>query len=324
VQHIFGPVPSRRLGRSLGIDIIPYKTCTFDCVYCECGATTNKTCERREFFPLDDILSELERRLSEMPEKPDYLTLSGAGEPTLYARLGELITETKRMSSIPVAVITNSSLIDIASVRDEMLAADTVLPSLDTALERTFLRINRPHERCSLHRIIEGLEKFTADFAGRILLEILLVDGFNTDARNLHALRLAVNRFRVDAVQLNTAVRPGTVRTVGPVDEEALEEAGKLIAPNCEIITDTTARADREDRAVQEQIVSLVARRPCTADDLHRALGVPMPGVAKILARLTAEGRIASQVQGERTYYIASDRGEPRNSTRDDPIRGGT
>lgn len=312
MQHIFGPVPSRRLGRSLGIDIIPYKTCTFDCVYCECGATTNKTCERREFFPLGEILSELERRLSEIPEKPDYLTLSGAGEPTLYSRLGELILEAKRMSSIPVAVITNSSLIDIAAVRDEMLHADTVLPSLDTALEQTFLRINRPHERCNLSRIIEGLERFTADFAGKVLLEILLIEGFNTDARNLHALKLAVNRFRVDSVQLNTAVRPGTERTIGPLDARALGEAGKLIAPRCEIITDTTARADREDSAVQEKIVTLVARRPCTAEDLHRALGVPMPGVAKILSHLTAEGRIASQVQGERTYYIASERGGPR------------
>ncbi len=312
MKHIFGPVPSRRLGRSLGIDIIPYKTCTFDCVYCECGATTLKTCERRAFFPLCEILSELEGRLSEIPEKPDYLTLSGAGEPALYSRLGELILEAKRMSSIPVAVITNSSLLGNAAVRDEMLAADTVLPSLDTALERTFLRINRPHERCSLHRIIDGLERFTADFAGKVLLEILLVDGFNTDRENLHALQNAVKRFRVDSVQLNTAVRPGTERALGPLDARALEEAGKLIAPRCEIITDTTAKAGRENIAVQEQIVALVRRRPCTAEDLHRALGVPMPGVAKILSRLTAEGHIATQVQGERTYYIATERGAPR------------
>ena len=312
MQHIFGPVPSRRLGRSLGIDIIPYKTCTFDCVYCECGATTNKTCGRREFFPLGEILGELEKRLSEMPEKPDYLTLSGAGEPTLYSRLGELILDAKRMSSIPVAVITNSSLLDNAAVRDEMLPADTVLPSLDTALERTFIRINRPHERCSLHRIIEGLERFTADFAGKILLEILLIDGFNTDAENLHALKSAVKRLRVDSVQLNTAVRPGTERTVGPLDARALEEAGKLIAPRCEIITDTTAMADREDGSVRERIVALVARRPCTAEDLHRSLGIPMPGVVKILSRLAADGRIVSKVQGERTYYIASERGAPR------------
>ncbi|HUV36941.1 MAG TPA: radical SAM protein [Patescibacteria group bacterium] len=312
MQRIFGPVPSRRLGRSLGIDIIPYKTCTYDCVYCECGATTDKTCERREFFPLDGILAELDERLSQIPDKPDYLTLSGAGEPTLYLRLGELILEVKRMSSIPVAIITNSSLLDSAAVRDEMLHADTVLPSLDTALERTFNRINRPHERCDLHGIIDGLERFTADFAGTILLEILLIDGFNTDTENLAALRDVLKRLRVDAVQLNTAVRPGTERAIVPLDKRALEEAGGCIAPNCEIITETTARTDREDRAVREQIIALVARRPCTAEDLHRALGVPMPGVAKLLSRLAGEGRIAPQRQGERTFYVATERGAPR------------
>ncbi|MCK4350815.1 MAG: radical SAM protein, partial [Candidatus Krumholzibacteria bacterium] len=124
VKHIFGPVPSRRLGRSLGIDVIPYKTCSFDCVYCECGATTTKTCEREEFFPLNELLGELEARLSEMPSKPDVITLSGAGEPTLYSRMGELITEAKRISGLPVAVITNSSLLGRPEVREELLEAD--------------------------------------------------------------------------------------------------------------------------------------------------------------------------------------------------------
>lgn len=312
MQRIFGPVPSRRLGRSLGIDIIPYKTCTFDCVYCECGATTNKTCERREFFPLGDILAELEERLSEVPEKPDALTLSGAGEPTLYGKLGELILAVKRVSDIPVAVITNSSLLDRNGVRDELYHADIVLPSLDTALEHTFRRLNRPHEMCSLDRIIDGLERFTENFAGTVLLEILLVDGFNTDAENLDALRRAVGRLRVDSVQLNTAVRPGTVRGIEPLCRARLVEAGRNIAPNCEVITDATVKTDREDTAIQNRIIALVARRPSTAEDLHRALGVPLPGITKLLSRLADEGRIVSEAQGDKTFYIATERGTPR------------
>lgn len=312
MQRIFGPVPSRRLGMSLGIDIIPYKTCTFDCVYCECGATTNKTCERREFFPLGDILVELEQRLSEMPDTPDALTLSGAGEPTLYGKLGELILAVKRLSDIPVAVITNSSLLDRAGVRDELHHADIVLPSLDTALEHTFLRLNRPYELCSLDRIINGLERFTKDFVGTILLEILLVDGFNTDTENLDALRRAVGRLRVDSVQLNTAVRPGTVRGIEPLGGARLAEAGKVIAPNCEIITDATVKTDREDTAIRNRIIALVARRPSTAEDLHRALGVPLTGVVKLLTRLADEGRIVSEAQGDKTFYIATERGAPR------------
>jgi wyosine [tRNA(Phe)-imidazoG37] synthetase (radical SAM superfamily) len=301
-------VPSRRLGRSLGIDIIPYKTCTFDCVYCECGATTNKTCERHEFYALGGIMAELEERLDEIPAKPDYLTLSGTGEPTLYSRLGELITAAKRLIDVPVAVITNGALLNRAEVRRELLYADAVLPSLDTALPGTFERINRPHECCDLEAIISGLEIFTAEFAGTILLEILLIDGFNTDTENLEALRAAVGRLRCDSIQLNTAVRPGTERTIKPLDENALERAGKLIAPDCEIITGATVRTDREDRAVRDKIIDLTVRRPCTAEDIHRSLGVPLPGVVKMLAALVDNGRISTEKQGGRTFFIATER----------------
>ena len=174
MKRIFGPVPSRRLGRSLGIDVVPYKTCSFDCVYCECGATTEKIFERREFVPLRELLGELGTRLAEMPEPPDVLTLSGAGEPTLYRSMGGLIVEAKKMSGLPVAVITNSSTMHLPDVRKELYETDIVLPSLDTALEETFLRINRPHPACSLEDIIRGLEEFCRNFTGRVLLEILV------------------------------------------------------------------------------------------------------------------------------------------------------
>jgi wyosine [tRNA(Phe)-imidazoG37] synthetase (radical SAM superfamily) len=196
VKHIFGPVPSRRLGRSLGIDVIPYKTCSFDCVYCECGATTTKTCEREEFFPLNELLGELEARLSEMPSKPDVITLSGAGEPTLYSRTGELITEAKRISGLPVAVITNSSLLVRPEVREELLEADIVLPSLDTADKETFQRLNRPHPMCDLDSIIEGLMRFLTRFEGTVLFEILFIDRMNTDDANLEKLGDTLSRFR--------------------------------------------------------------------------------------------------------------------------------
>ncbi len=258
------------------------------------------------------MLAQLEERLSGMPDKPDVLTLSGAGEPTLYGKLGELILAVKGLSDIPVAVITNSSLLDRDGVRDELRNADIVLPSLDTALEHTFQRLNRPHELCGLDRIIDGLERFTRDFAGTILLEILLVDGFNTDTENLYALRRAVGRLRVDSVQLNTAVRPGTVRGITPLGGERLAEAGRVIAPNCEIITDATVGTDREDTAIIDRIIALVARRPSTAEDLHRALGVPIHGITKLLTRLAGEGRIVSEAQGDKTFYIATERSTPR------------
>jgi wyosine [tRNA(Phe)-imidazoG37] synthetase (radical SAM superfamily) len=308
VKRIFGPVPSRRLGRSLGIDVIPYKTCTFDCVYCECGGTTDKTCTRREFYELDDILDELENRLAEMPEKPDIVTLSGAGEPTLYLRTGELIESIKRTCELPVAVITNSSLLARRDVRDELLPADVVLPSLDAASDSVFQRINRPHEDCMLEAIIDGLERFTSRFEGTVLLEILLVEGFNTDEKDLLALREALERMRIDSIQLNTAVRPGTEKEIAPLDRKSLEAVRGFFGSRCEIVADTVVSASREDQAAEEKIISLLKRRPCTAEDIHRSLGIPLPGVVKILTILSRDGSIIMETKGRKAFYTAANR----------------
>lgn len=308
MRRIFGPVPSRRLGRSLGIDVIPYKTCTFDCVYCECGETTDKSCNRRDFFPPAEILDELEERLSNLREKPDYLTLSGAGEPTLYNSIGELIHKAKRTSNIPVAVITNSSLLCNAEVREELYLADIVLPSLDTAVEETFQRLNRPHEDCNLKEIMNGLEIFTKKFRGMVSFEILLVDGYNTDENNLLSLKAALERFRIDAIQLNTAVRPGTVGEIEPVSGEELERIKSFFGPGCEIIADFTAKTTHEVQLAEETIVSLLKRRPCTSVDIHSSLGIPLPAVIKILTSLTEQGSVTSESHGDKTFYTAANR----------------
>lgn len=309
MKHIFGPVPSRRLGRSLGIDVIPYKTCSFDCVYCECGATTMRTCERGEFFPLGELLGELESRLGEIPSKPDVITLSGAGEPTLYARMGELIMEAKRMSGLPVAVITNSSLLGRPEVREELLEADIVLPSLDTADEETFQRLNRPHPLCSLGSIIDGLEHFLKRFDGTVLFEILFLDGMNTDDANLEKLEDALSGLRIDSIQINTAVRPGTVHGIAPVNGEELERIAGRFGPRAEIITGALLEPPgREDRAVEEKILSLLKRRPCTARDVSGSLGIPLPEAAKVIGRLLETGVIKEDLHDRDRFYTSVER----------------
>ena len=308
MSRIFGPVPSRRLGRSLGIDIVPYKTCTFDCVYCECGATSDLTRERREFYPLGELLSAVEERLGSLGEPPDHLTLSGAGEPTLYSRTGELIEGLKRLSSVPVAVITNGSLLGDPAVRGELLGADVVLPSLDAVFEPVFRRINRPHPGCRLESIVEGLERFVDEFEGRVLLEILLVDGYNTGEDHIEALAGVVRRLSVESVQINTAVRPGTERGVGPLDADALERLRARFGPRAEIVASTPVRAGHEEEAAAETILEMIARRPCTAADIHRSLGTPLPGVIKILATLESRGDVVSSHHGDETFYTATSR----------------
>lgn len=303
-RRIFGPVPSRRLGLSLGIDVIPRKTCTFDCVYCECGRTTDKTCERREFCAVRDVLDDLEAHLSRMKEKPDVITLSGSGEPTLYLPMGELIDGMKRLASLPVAVITNSSLLWKPEVRDDLARADIVLPSLDAAEDDAFQRINRPHELARLPRIIEGLERFLKDYRGTVLFEILLIKGYNTDNRNIDALKAALGRMRADKIQLNTAVRPGTESEIEPLDDISMRRIRNLFGPRSEVIASArTTRMHHEESNLEEAILSLLERRPCTAEDLHRALGMSEEDAESIMRKLIASGSVIERLVGRTLYY---------------------
>lgn len=307
MKKIFGPVPSRRLGLSLGVDVLPYKTCSFNCVYCECGATTDLICDRRAFYPLDEILGELDGRLSQMKDKPDVITLSGSGEPTLYSRLGELIASVKRSCGIPVAVITNSSLLFMPDVRDELMDADVILPSLDAAIEEPYRRINRPHEKCTLERTIEGLDRFLAEYRGKVLFEILLIEGFNKDERNLEALRRTVGRFRVDSIQLNTAVRPGTEKEIEPLDDDALDDIRRFFGPRCEVIASArTSRRHHEEGALEETIMALLERRPCTALDVHRSTGMPVQKAAELLGGMVAAGLVVAEARAGDIFYTAA------------------
>ena len=174
MSYVFGPVPSRRLGRSLGVDLVPFKTCSYDCIYCQLGRTSCKTVERKQWVPLDDVLAELKEKLS---TRPDYITLSGSGEPTLFWRTGELIDRIKAMTDVPVAVLTNGSLLWCKDVRDQLTNADLVIPSLDAGDQSMFRAVNRPHEDISFERMLDGLIAFRKAFGGQYWLEIMLLAG---------------------------------------------------------------------------------------------------------------------------------------------------
>ncbi len=308
MSRIFGPVASRRLGRSLGIDVVPYKTCTFDCIYCECGKTTDLTCARSEFYPLGDIITEFKEHISSYGEDPDVITFSGAGEPTLYSRLGELVAEVKRISGIPVAVLTNTSLFGTEDVREELMAADIIMPSLDSAIEESFLRINRPHPECSLETIIDGLEAFASRFSGKIDVEILLIEGINTSEEELKGLKSVLSRVRHDTIQLNTAVRPGTVDEVAPVDPGELRRIKEFFGSRAEIVSRTSARASHEGALSEARILKILERRPSTADDLHLALGYPVQELVKHLAAMTEKEQISVSRKGGLAFYTAKER----------------
>jgi len=305
-KHLFGPVPSRRLGMSLGVDLVPHKVCSFNCVYCECGRTTTLTDERKEYVPTDTVLKELKHFLSNNP-KPEYITFSGAGEPSLNSHIGDVIEFLKmNWPDIPLAVLTNGSLLSNRNVRKELARADVVLPSLDAATDRTFLKINRPLGKFDIDTYIQGLIDFRIDFTGKIWLEIFILPGYNDDSENLSALKEALVKIRPEKIQLNTLDRPGIIENLRPANKTELEQIAHFWKlKNVEIITPALQRKDiksyRTD--VENAILETLARRPCTIYDLEKILGIHINEISKYLGVLENEDKIDTSRQDRGIFY---------------------
>ena len=305
-QYLFGPVPSRRLGISLGIDLVPMKTCSLNCIYCECGKTTKLTLSRREYVPLADVKTEFLHYLSNHP-KPDYITFSGSGEPTLNASIGEAIHFIRsHETGIPMAVLTNGTLLFDPQVREALKPASVVMPSLDAATDKIFRKINRPHPHLTVDRMLDGLVQFRKEFQGQIWLEIFIVPGLNDTAPELMALKLAIQKISPDRVQLNTLDRPGPVSHIRAATSEELKQIIQLWnLDNIEVIAKASARKEmlayRED--IQSAILETIARRPCTLEDLTRILGLHANEVNKYLDVLEADKRVSITRQPRGQFY---------------------
>ena len=305
-KHLFGPVPSRRLGMSLGIDLIPHKICTLDCIYCECGATTKLTTLRKEYVLYDRVIEELDHYLKNNPE-PDYITFSGSGEPTLHDRIGEIIRYIKlSFPTIPVAVLTNGTLFNDPVVRSEIAQADLVLPSLDAAGKKTFQKINRPDDKLNVEDYINGLVAFREEFKGEIWMEVMIIPGYNDHREELILLRDALQRINPDRIQLNSLDRPGAVVDIEPATRAKLQEIIDFWQmDHVGIIASVPDRKDiksyRED--VESTILETIARRPCTLNDLQKILGLHVNEINKYLGVLEDEGKINTIQQRRGVFY---------------------
>jgi wyosine [tRNA(Phe)-imidazoG37] synthetase (radical SAM superfamily) len=301
--HIYGPVPSRRLGFSLGIDIIPFKTCSLNCIYCQLGPTTQKTIRRKEYFSSSEILSQIKKKISS-GQRIDYITFSGSGEPTLNTALGKLIREIKKTTSIPVAVLTNGTLLSRKSVRNALMDADLIVPSLDAASLEIFVKVNRPHHSLKLKEIIEGLQKFRKEFKGSIWLEIMLVKGVNDSPSHIRKLKEAIAKIKPDKVQLNTVFRPPTERYARPLNLKDLEKIKKVFGKNCEIIVEFDREAQKSiSENLEGAILSLIQRRPATLADISISLGKHKNEIIKYLNFLLEEGKIKSVIHKDLKYF---------------------
>jgi len=239
MEYIYGPVKSRRLGLSLGITLTPCKICSFDCVYCQLGKTKDKTVERKEYIPIQEIINELHLWLqnNSVPAKQlNYITLSGSGEPTLNIKIDQLITEIKKITAVAVAVITNASLLNVDSVRQALLGANLIVPSLDAVTREIFIKIDQPQEDIKIEEVIKGLMSLRKEFRGKIWLEVMLVKGVNDDLRHIKKLKQAVDTINPDKVQLNSPIRITAQDNVLPVERDKLEKIKEILGDKCEII----------------------------------------------------------------------------------------
>lgn len=300
---IFGPVPSRRLGRSLGVDLVPFKTCTYDCIYCQLGRTTHKTVERRQWVQLEDVLRELKSRLN---SRPDYITLSGSGEPTLYSRLDELIGAIKDMTNIPVAVLTNGSLLWQSEVRKQLLQADVVIPSLDAGDEVHFRAINRPHPQISFDQMVNGLRQFRQEYRGQYWLEVFLLKGYTAIQAEVKKLAQLTRSIHPDKVQLNTVDRPPAEAFALPVPIERMQQLAVMFEPPAEITIRFRGRHNIGFFKVNDEtLLNLLHRRPCTMEQISEGLGWHLIETSKMLTHLESNGLIGRQDKEGAVYYQA-------------------
>jgi wyosine [tRNA(Phe)-imidazoG37] synthetase (radical SAM superfamily) len=309
-RYVYGPVPSRRLGRSLGVDLVPFKTCTYDCTYCQLGRTTRKTMERRAYVPIPTLLAQLDEALAAGPA-PDYVSLAGSGEPTLHAGIGELIEGITLMTRTPVAVLTNGSLLWKREVQDALLRADLLLPSLDAGDAELFAQVNRPHEGIGFDAMLEGLIAFRERFAKPIWLEVMLVAGVTGTPAEVEKIAALAARIRPARVQLNTVTRPPCEDFASPVAPERLAAFATLFAGRAEVISEGRAwrrKASPPSLATDRDILALLGRRPCTARGIADGLGLHLGEVTKRLDLLAKQGEVTPIRKDGAVFFEATRR----------------
>jgi wyosine [tRNA(Phe)-imidazoG37] synthetase (radical SAM superfamily) len=302
-RYIYGPVPSWRLGLSLGVDLVPFKTCTYDCIYCQLGRTAQKTANRHEYVPMADVLAELEQKLADGPV-PDYVTLAGSGEPTLYEPIGQLIGEIKKLTYLPIAVLTNGSLLWQPEVQDALMEADLVLPSLDAGDEFLFQYINRPHREVTFDRMVNGIVEFTRRFHQPVWLEVLILAGVTGMQSEVKKIAALVSRIQPQRVQLNTVSRPPSEEFACPVSCNQMKEFADLFDGEAEEMSeDDKSRSPILLVATDADILGLLSRRPCTIQGVSAGLGLHVGETARRLQALVEEGLVTTVRNNKTNFY---------------------
>lgn len=303
MSYIFGPVPSRRLGLSLGVDLIPHKTCTFDCLYCEVGRTTSRTITGSPLAPVDEILRQLEKRIGECT--PHVITLAGSGEPTLHSEIDHIISGIRKLTDTRIVILTNGSLFWDETVRKRVLGADLIMPTLSSAFSRTFQTIHRPHGELTLDRIVEGLKQLRMEFSGMIYLEVILLAGINDTDEEVGAMKPLIQTIQPEKIQLNTVVRPPADSCAKALDSTRLEEIKLFLGERAEIVVDMGAEKGWMKLDTKgEGLLEMVRRRPLRPKDMANSLGLTIDEVESLVRGLLIKGYLRRQDHSGEIFYM--------------------
>jgi len=310
MKFVYGPVPSRRLGQSLGVDPIPLKTCNWNCVYCQLGRTMPLTNERQEYIPKEEILSQVKESLAAHNKgEIDWITFVGSGEPTLHSGIGWLIREVKTISEIPIAVITNGALLYLSDVRQELLDADAVLPSLDAGEQSLYRKINRPYGKITFERHLNGLIAFREEYQGSLWVEAMLVRGLNDTEAALRDLAAALDAIQPDEVHINLPTRPPVESWVQPPDKGALSLACEILGKIAHIVRPISGTFDLSgDRTLIDALIGIITRHPMREDQIIKSLESWMPDeIRETLIELSDSGQVkVVQRYGTRFWHAAA------------------
>lgn len=327
MKYVYGPVPSRRLGKSLGIDTIPLKTCNWNCVYCQLGRSRPLLNERKEYYPPKAILAEVQEALAAHTHgEIDWVTFVGSGEPTLHASIGWLIRRVKDLTDLPIAVITNGSLLYLPEVRRDLSLADAILPSLDAGTADLYRKINRPHPQATFERLVEGLIAFRNEYQGKLWIEVMLVKGLNDGEQAIKNIVAVLSQIQPDEVHINLPTRPPVETWVQPADRDGLMRATAIIGGIAKVVHPAEGDFDLSGYDnLADAVLAIITRHPMSQDQLERTLARWAPGeVQEVLAGLKASGKAQVVERHRKLFWIAAPAYFPdEDQSRSSPSRQG-
>ncbi|MFX1436440.1 MAG: radical SAM protein [Promethearchaeota archaeon] len=306
MKYVYGPVPSRRLGNSLGIDLIPSKTCNYQCIYCQIGETTNFTNTRINFFPKEEIIAEIDKVIKLTKNRFDYVTFVGSGEPTLYKDLKDLIVHVKRISKKPVCVITNGSLLYQKEVQEALMSSDVVLPSLDAGDERSFIKINRPHPSINFENTIQGFIDFKKIFKGNFWIEVMLMKGINDSKEELSKIKNKIDKIKPDRIDINVPIRPPVEKWVKIPESNIVSTLNEIFGDYSNIGFPEEGIFKIHSLNLEKELISILERHPMREDQILTTFsdfGLNKEKIIAMLMKLKSEQKINKVLYNEKIFW---------------------